>query len=101
MGYSELALVGQALLFLLSLLLLAYSERRQRQANRELLDRLEAHTHRNAAGAAVDGESDAQDWKPGPHSHVWGPTPFDQDSVSKSFRCQVHGCERIHTQSLR
>ncbi len=37
----------------------------------------------------------------GQHDHVWSAQPFEQDSWSKSFRCQVPRCSRVHTQMVR
>lgn len=37
----------------------------------------------------------------GQHDHVWGPQPFEQDAWSRSFRCQVPRCARVHTQMVR
>lgn len=36
-----------------------------------------------------------------PHDHVWGPQPFEDDGFSRSYRCQVPRCGRIHTQMTR
>lgn len=101
MGYAELVLIGQALVFLLTLLAVRVGERRQRRIARETRDELVAHIDRKLAGDMEAAAEYGQPRPSGPHDHVWGPSPFEQDSMTKSFRCQVPRCSRIHTQSLR
>jgi hypothetical protein len=98
-----LLLVGLAIVVLVGVPITVYvSALRMQRAFRDgLRDDLVSHIDRKLAGDATAAEEYAQPRAAGEHDHVFGPSPFEQDSQTKSFRCQVPRCSRIQTQNLR